>query len=169
MMSPELSGLIKLDLEVGGAPVCLGAHLNSDEWRKACEIGGFSRLDFIGKLLLGAGLAEGEAYAAKNQDLGLLGGKVFVAPDLGDGPLRYGTSAAAFFRGGSLYRVVAGVRGSKRAASSFARRCTQALVKTLGDPSQRTKGGAPVWWGSRDRLTLRRTADAYLIHELTTR
>jgi hypothetical protein len=168
MMSPELPGLIKLDLEVGGIPVRLGCSLHSDDWRKACVNGGFRRVDFLGKLLLGGGLAGGEAYAAKDQDLGLFG-KVLIAPDLGDGPLRFSTSASAFFRNGLLYRLAVGVRGSRKAASSFARQCTRSLLKTLGEPNQRTRGGAPVWWGNQDRLTLRRTADAYLIHELTTR
>jgi hypothetical protein len=54
-----------------------------------------------------------------------------------------------------------------KAASSFTRKCTHALVNMLGDPSQRAEGGAPVWTGKGDRVTLRCTADAYLVHELT--
>ena len=169
MTSPELPGLIKLDLEVGGIPVRLGTRLHSDDWRKACGSGGFDHVDFLGKLLLGGGFAAGDAYAAKDQDLGFFGGKMLIAPDLGDGPLKFSTSAAAFFREGLLYRLAAGVRGNRKAASSFVRQCTRTLLKTLGEPNQRTRGGAPVWWGSRDRLTLRRAADAYLIHELTNR
>jgi hypothetical protein len=145
----------------------LGDALDSDEWRKACATGVFSRVGLVGKLLLGAGLSAGEAYSAKNQDLQLFGGKVFVAPDLGDGPLKFGTSASAFFRSGCLYRLRAGVSGNKKAASHFAKQCAHALTRLFGEPSQRTKDGAHVWWGSTDRLTLVHTAEACLIHELT--
>jgi hypothetical protein len=168
MISPELPGLLKIGLEVGGVPVRLGDSLDSDEWIKACETGGFNRVWFLGKLLSGAGIGADTVYAARNQDLQLFGGKVFVAPDLGGGPLKYGTSASAFFRGGTLHRLRAGVTGDRKAATRFARQCTLALVKILGDPNQRTKGGAPVWWGKADRLTLVHNADAYLVHELTT-
>ena len=169
MMSPGLPGLIRLDLEVGGIPVRLGADLDGDEWRKARETGVFSGVSLVGKLMMGAGLSAGEAYAARNQDLQLFGGKVFVGPDLGDGPMKFGTSALVFFRSGSLYRLKAGVAGNRKAATRFARQCTHALTRLFGEPSQRTKGGAPVWWGSTDRLTLVHTADAYIVHELTAR
>ena len=160
-------GPFKLDLEVAGVPVCLGDALDSDEWRKALATGIFSRVSLVGKLILGAGLSAGEAYSARNQDLQMFGGKVFVAPDLGDGPLKFGTSTLAFFRSGSLYRLRTGVSGSKKAASHFAKQCTHALTRLVGEPNQRTENGAHVWWGSTDRLTLVHTADAYLIHELT--
>jgi hypothetical protein len=169
MMSPELPGLIELGLEVGGVPVRLGDSLDNDEWRKAYKTGGFNPVWFLGKLLLDAGISADKAYAARNQDLLLFGGKVFVAPDLGGGPLKYGMSASAFFRGGSLYRLREGVTGDRKAATHFARQCEHALVRLLGDPSQRTKGGAPVWWGNGDRLTLVHKADACLVHELTIR
>ena len=168
-MSREISGPFKLDLEVGGICVRLGDALDSDEWRKACATGIFSRVSLIGKLVLGAGLSAGEAYSAKNQDLQMFGGKVFVAPDLGDGPLKFGTSTLAFFRSGSLYRLRAGVSGNKKAASHFAKQCAHALTRLVGEPNQRTENGAHVWWGSTDRLTLVHTADAYLVHELTVR
>ncbi len=168
VVSPEVPGLVRLDLEVGGIPVRLGAALNGDEWRKACATGVFSRASLVGKLMLGVGLSTGEAYSARNQDLGLFDGKVFVGPGLGDGPLKYGTSALAIFRSGCLYRLRAGVSGDKKAASHFAKQCAHALTRLHGEPSQRTKGGAHVWWGSTDRLTLVHTADAYLIHERIT-
>jgi len=158
-----------LGLEVGGVPVRLGEDLGSDEWIKACETGVFDRVSIIGKLLLGAGLTAGKTYTAKNQDLQLFGGKVYVGPGLGGGPMKFGTSALVCFRSGSLYRLRAGVSGNKRAASHFAKQCAHALTRLLGEPSQRTKNGSHVWWGGADRLTLRHTADAYLIHELTTR
>jgi hypothetical protein len=164
----KVPGPIKLDLEVGGVPVRLGDALDSDEWRKACATGIFSRASFVGKLMLGVGLSAGEVYSAKNQDLGLFGGKVFVGPDLGDGPLKYGTTALAIFRSGCLYQLRAGVSGNKKAASHFAKQCAHALTRLLGEPSQRTKDGAHVWWGSADRLTLVHTPDAYLIHERIT-
>ncbi len=166
--SPDVSGLIRIDLEVGGIPVRLGDTPDSDEWRKACATGVFSRASFVGKFLLGVGFSAGEAYSARNHDLGLFGGKVFVGPDLGDGPLRFGTSALAIFRNGCLCRLKAGVAGNKKAASHFARQCAHALTRLYGEPSQRTKNGAHVWWGSTDRLTLVHAADAYLIHELIT-
>ena len=166
-MSRELSGPFKLDLEVGGVPVRLGDALDSDEWRKARATGIFSRVGFVGKLLLGAGLSAGEAYSAKNQDLQLFGGKVFVGPDLGDGPLKFGTSASAYFRSGCLYRLRAGISGNKKAASHFTKQCAHALTRLLGEPNQQAKGGARVWWGSTDRLSLVHAADAYLVHELT--
>jgi hypothetical protein len=166
-MLREPSGPFKLGLEVGGIPVHVGDAPDSDEWRKAFATGIFSRAGLLEKLMLGAGLSAGDAYSAKNQDLQMFGGKVFVAPDLGDGPVKFGTSATAFFRSGCLYRLRAGVSGNKKAASHFAKQCTHALTRLLGEPSQRTKDGARVWWGSTDRLTLLHTADAYLIHELT--
>jgi len=164
---PELSGLIKLGLEVGGVRVRLGAVLDSEEWHRACLTSGFSRVGFFGKLAMGAGLAEGKAYSTKNQALQLFGGKVFVAPDLYDGPVRYGTSAVAFFRRNSLYRVAVGVTGNTRVASNLARQCTRALQALLGEPSQGQETGTLVWTGRGDRLTLRCTDDAYLVHELT--
>lgn len=167
-MSAAIPGLIKLDLEVGGVPVCLGAEMDSREWCEACKNGVFSGVGFLGKLLLGAGISAGQAYTAKNQALNLFGGKVFIAPGLENGPMTFGTSAMALFRGGSLYRLTAGVTGNTGAASSFERRCTRALVSMLGDPRQRAEDGAPVWLGRRDRLTLLRTRDAYLVHELIT-
>jgi len=166
--SPGLWSLIRLDLEVGGIPVCLGTDLGCDEWFKACQTGGFSRLSFLGKLLSGAGMAAGTAYAARNQDLSLFGGKVLATPDLYDGPVRFGTSATAFFRSGTLYRLAAGVTGNRKAASHFARQCTQALLRIRGDPGQRTGAGTAVWTGKGDRLTLLHTADAFLVHELVT-
>ncbi len=165
---PKVPGSIRLDLEVGGIPVQLGDTLDSDEWRKARATGIFGRASLVGKLLLGVGLSPGEAYTAKNQDLGLFGGKVFVAPDLGDGPLKFGTSALAIFRSDRLYRLRVGVSGNRKAASHFARQCAHALIRLAGEPNQRTKGGAHVWWGSTDRLTLVHTADAYLLHERIT-
>jgi hypothetical protein len=168
VMSPEVPGLVRLELEVGGIPVRLGDVLDSDKWRKACATGVFSRVGLVGKLILGAGLSTGEAYSARNQNLGLFGGKVFVGPDLGDGPLKYGTSALAIFRSGCLYRLRAGVSGNKKAASHFAKQCAHALTRLLGEPSQRTKDGAYAWWGSTDRLTLVCTSDAYLVHERIT-
>jgi len=166
-MSQELPGLIKLELEVGGVPVSLGASLDSDGWRKACAVGGFNRVSLLGKLMLSGGFAAGEAYAARNQELLLFGGEVMTAPDLVGGPLTYSTSASAFFRRGSLYRLVVRVKGDKKAASIFARRCTRALKDVSGDPILRTSSGAPVWRGGGDRLTLLCTrADACLVHEL---
>ncbi len=164
----KVPGPIRLDLEVEGIPVRLGDALGSDEWRKACATGIFCRAGLLDKIMLGVGLSAGEVYSARNQDLGLFGGKVFVGPNLGDGPLKYGTSALAVFRGGSLYRLRAGVSGNKKAASHFAKQCAHALTRLLGEPSQRAKDGAHVWWGSADRLTLVHTADAYLIHERIT-
>lgn len=161
----KVPGPIRLDLEVGGVPVHLGDAIDSEEWIKACVTGIFIRASLVGKLILGVGFSPGEVYAARNQDLGLFGGKVFVGPDLGDGPLKYGTSALAIFRGGCLHRLRAGVSGNKKAASHFAKQCAHALIRLLGEPNQRTKGGAHVWWGSTDRLTLIHTADAYLVHE----
>ena len=167
-MSREISGPFKLDLEVGGICVRLGGTLDSDEWRKACANGVFIRVGLVGKLMLGAGFSAGDAYSARNQDLQLFGGKVFVGPGLGDGPLKFGTSVSAFFRSGCLYRLRAGVSGNKKASSHFAKQCAHALTRLLGEPSrQRTKEGARVWWGSTDCLTLVHTADAYLVHELT--
>jgi hypothetical protein len=167
-MPREPSGPFKLGLEVGGAPARLGDALDSGEWRRALDTGIFSRAGFVEKLLLGAGFSSGEVFSARNQDLSLFGGKVFVAPDLGDGPMKFGTSAVAFFRSGSLYRLRAGVAGSRKAASHFAKQCKHALTRLLGEPSQLTKGGAPVWWGSTDRITLVHAAsDARLVHELT--
>ena len=146
----------------------MGDALDSDDWRKAFADGIFSRTGFVERLMLGAGFSSGDAYSAKNQDLQLFGGKVFVGPDLGDGPMEFGTSAAAFFRSGSLYRLRAGVAGNKKASSHFAKQCSHALIRLLGEPSQQTKDGARVWWGGIDRLTLVHTSDAYLVHELTT-
>ena len=166
-MTRELSGPFKLDLEVGGIPVRLGDALDGNEWRKACANGVFSRAGFVDKLKLGAGLSADDVYSAVNGNLQLFGGKVFVGPDLGDGPLKYGTSASAFFRSGCLYRLRAGVSGNKKAASHFAKQCAHALTRLLGEPNQRTEGGAYVWWGSTDRLTLVHAADARLVHELT--
>jgi len=166
-MPREPSGPFKLGLEVGGAPVRLGDAIDSDEWRKAIAAGIFSRTGFVERLVLGAGLSSGEVYSARNQDLQLFGGKVFVGPDLGDGPMKFGTSAAAFFRSGSLYRLRAGVAGNKKASSHFAKQCKHALTRLLGEPNQQTKDGARVWWGSTDRLMLVHTDDAYLVHELT--
>jgi hypothetical protein len=166
-MPRETSGLFTLGLEVGGAPVHLGDAIESDEWRKVLAAGIFSRAGLVEKLLLGAGRSSSDVYSARNQDLQFFGGKVFVGPDLGDGPMKFGTSAAAFFRSGSLYRLRAGVAGNKQAASHFTKQCLQALNRLLGAPDQRTKNGARVWWGSTDRLTLVHTSDACLIHELT--
>jgi hypothetical protein len=82
--------------------------------------------------------------------------------------MKFGTSAAAFFRNGSLYRLRAGVSGNRKAASHFAKQCAHALTRLFGEPNQRAKDGAHVWWGSTDRLTLAHTAsDARLVHELT--
>ena len=167
-MPRDAPGPFKLGLEVGGIPIRLGDALDSDEWRKALAGGIFSRTGLVEKLMLGAGLSSGDVYSAKNQDLQLFGGKVFVGPDLGGGPMKFGTSAAAFFRGGSLYRLRAGVSGNKKAASHFAKQCAHALTRLFGEPNQRAKDGAHVWWGSTDRLTLAHTAsDARLVHELT--
>jgi hypothetical protein len=167
-MSRELSGPFKLSLEVGGIPVHVGDAIDSGEWRKALTTGVFSRVGLVGKLMMGAGFSPGEVFSARNQSLQLFGGKVFVGPGFGDGPLKFGTSSAAFFRNGSLYQLRANVSGNKKAASHFAKQCTHALTRLLGDPSQRTKDGAHVWWGSTDRLTLAHTAsDARLVHELT--
>jgi len=167
-MSRKPSGPFKLDLEVGGLPVRLGDAIDSNEWRKACANGVFSRVGLVGKLMMGAGFSSDEVFSARNQDLQLFGGKVFVGPDLGDGPMKFGTSATAFFRSGSLYRLRAGVSGNKKAASHFAKQCSHALTRLLGEPSQRAKDGTHVWWGSTDRLTLAHTAsDARLVHELT--
>lgn len=168
MGSPELPRLIKLDLEVGGVPVRLGADLASDEWRKACAAGGFSRVSLLGKLMLSGGCAAGTAFAAKNQGLGLFGGRVFAAPDLGGGPMKFRTSVSTFFRHDSLYRVVVRVTGNKKAASHFARQCAHALTRVVGNPSQLEEGRVLVWTGERDSLTLRRTADAHMVHELAT-
>jgi hypothetical protein len=145
----------------------LGDTLDGDEWRKACANGVFSRVGLVGKLMLGAGLSAGDAYSAVNQDLQLFGGKVFVGPNLGDGPLKFGTSVSVFFRSGCLYRLRASVSGNKKVASHFAKQCAHALTRLLGEPNQRTEGGAYVWWGSTDRLTLVHAADARLVHELT--
>ena len=167
-MSRELSGPFKLSLEVGGIPVHVGDAIDSDKWRKALTTGVFSSVGLVGKLMMGAGFSKDEVFAARNQSLQLFGGKVFVGPGLGDGPLKFGTSASAFFRDGSLYHLRAGVSGNKKAASHFAKQCAHALTRLLGEPSQRTKDGAYVWWGSTDRLTLAHTAsDARLVHELT--
>ena len=108
-MSQKPSGPFKLDLEVGGLPVRLGDAIDSNEWRKACANGVFSRVGLVGKLMMGAGFSSDEVFSARNQDLQLFGGKVFVGPDLGDGPMKFGTSASAFFRSGSLHRLRAGV------------------------------------------------------------
>jgi hypothetical protein len=166
-MPRESSGPFNLGLEVGGAPVHLGDTIDSDEWRKVLAVGIFSRAGFVEKLLLGAGLSSSDVYSARNQDLQMFGGKVFVGPDLGDGPMKFGTLAAASFRGGSLYRLRAGVAGNKQAASHFNKQCLHSLTHLLGEPDQRPKNGTRVWWGSTDRLTLVHAADAYLIHELT--
>jgi len=167
-MPREPSGPLRLDLEVGGVPVRLGDAFDGDEWRKARANGIFSRAGMVEKLMLGVGFSADEAYSARNQDLQLFGGKVFVGPDLGGGPLKYGTSAAAFFRGGSLYRLRAGVSGNKKAASHFAKQCAHALTRLFGESGQRTKDGAYVWLGSTDRLTLfHHVSDARLVHELT--
>jgi len=167
-MPRESSGPFKLGLEVGGAPLRLGDTIDGDEWRKALEAGIFSRAGLIEKLLLGAGLSSDAVFSARNQDLQLFGAKVFVGPDLGDGPMKFGTLAAAFFRSGSLYRLRAGVAGNRKAASHFAKQCKHALTRLLGEPSRLTKGGAPVWWGSTDRITLVHTgSDSRLVHELT--
>jgi hypothetical protein len=166
-MSQEPSGPLKIGLEVGGAPVRLGDAIDGDDWRKALRTGIFIRSGFVEKLMLGAGFSTSDVFSAKNQDLQLFGGKVFVGPDLGDGPMKFGTSAAAFFRSGSLFRLRVGVAGNRKAALHFAKQCSHALTRLLGEPNQRTRRGAYVWWGSTDRLTLVRTADAYLVHELT--
>jgi len=167
---PAPPGLIRLRLEVGGVPVYLNTDLESNEWLKACVIGGFSRVSFVGKLMLGAGLTGGKAYSAKNQNLQLFGGKVSVGSEFSDGPIRYGTSALAFFRRVSLYRLVVGVTGNANSASTFARLCRHALHALVGNPGQAAETGTLVWTGNGDRVTLRHSAaDAYLIHELTTR
>lgn len=165
---PKVPGPIRLDLEVGGIPIHLDDAIENDEWRKARATGIFNRASLVGKLMLGVGLSPGEAYTARNQDLGLFGGKVFVGPDLGDGPLKFSTSALAVFRSGCLYRLRVGVSGNRKAATHFARQCAHALIRLAGEPNQRTKGRAHVWWGSTDRLTLVHTADAYLLHERIT-
>jgi hypothetical protein len=164
----KVPGPIRLDLEVGGVPVRLGDTLDCDEWRKARATDIFNRASVVGKLILGVGFSTNEVYTAKNQDLGLFGGKVFVGPDLGGGPLKYGTSVLAIFRNGRLLRLKVGVSGDKKASAHFARQCAHALTRLLGEPSQRTKAGARVWWGSADRLTLVHSADAYLVHERIT-
>jgi hypothetical protein len=167
IMPRDLPGLITLNLEVGGVPVRLGTELDDDVWRKALAAGVFSPIGFIAKLSMGAGLSAGTAYSAKNQELQMFGGKMFFAPDLGDGPLKFGTSVSAFFRGGLLYRLRVGVSGNKKAASHFAKQCAHALTRQLGEPNQRTKNGAHVWWGNNDRLTLFHGGEAYFVHELT--
>jgi hypothetical protein len=139
----KVPGPIRLDLEVGGVPVRLGDTLDCDEWRKARATDIFNRASVVG-------------------------GKVFVGPDLGGGPLKYGTSVLAIFRNGRLLRLKVGVSGDKKASAHFARQCAHALTRLLGEPSQRTKAGARVWWGSADRLTLVHSADAYLVHERIT-
>ncbi len=166
-MPRESSGPFRLNLEVGGIPVHLGDAIDSDDWRKACANGIFSHLGLVGKFLLGAGFSSGEAFQAKNQDLQLFDGKVFVGPDLGDGPLKYGTAAFAFFRGGTICRLRAGVSGNKKASSHFARQCAHALTRLIGEP-MRGRHDEYIWVGSTDRLTLVHTGNAYLIHELTT-
>ena len=166
-MPRESSGPFKLGLQVGGIHIGLGDTIDSEGWRKACDTGLFVRQGFVGRFFLGAGLSTGDIYSAVNQELLLFGGKVFVAPDLGDGPLKFGTSAAAFFRDGRLHRLRVRVAGNEKAASHFARQCTHALDRLLGKPNQCTRGGAPVWWGNTDRLILVHKADACLIHELT--
>jgi hypothetical protein len=166
-MSRDLPGLIALNLEVGGVPVRLGTELEDDVWRKTVAAGVFSPVGFIGKLLMGAGLSAGELYTARNQELQLFGGKMFFAPDLGDGPLKFGTSVSALFRSGLLCRLRVGVSGNRKSASHFARQCAHALTRQLGEPNQRTRNGAHVWWGNTDRLSLFHAGDAYFIHELT--
>jgi hypothetical protein len=168
-MPREPSGPFKLGLQVGGAPVRLGDAFESDEWRKVLAAGNFSRAGLVERFRLGAGLFSGGVYSARNQELLLFGGKVFVAPDLGDGPMKFSTSVAACFHGGSLCRLRTGVAGNRKAASRFAGQCKHALTRLLGEPSQRQKDGSPVWWGSSDRITLVHSADAYLVHELTAR
>jgi hypothetical protein len=168
-MPRELSGAFKLGLQVGGIHLGLCDAIDSEGWRKACATGLFVRQGIVGRFLLGAGLSSGDIYSAINQELLLFSGKVFVAPDLGDGPLKFGTSAAAFFRDGRLHRLRVRVAGNKKAASHFAKQCTHALDRLLGKPDQHTKGGAPVWWGNTDRLILVHKADACLIHELAGR
>jgi|GEM_PF-1599651 len=164
----KVPGPVRLDLEVGGIPVCLGDSLDSPEWRKACATGVFSRAGLVGKLALGVGFSSDDVYTARNQDLGLFGGKVFVGPDLGGGPLKYGTSALAIFRSRCLYRLRISVSGDRKAASHFAKQCAHALTRLQGEPSQLTKDGARVWWGSADRLTLTLSGDACLVHERVT-
>jgi hypothetical protein len=166
-MPRDLPGLITLDLEVGGVPIRLGTEIEDDVWHKAVAAGVFSPVGFIGKLMMGAGLSAGATYSAKNQELQMFGGKMFFAPDLGDGPLKFGTSVSAFFQGGSLYRLRVGVSGNRKSASHFAKQCAHALTRQLGEPNRRPKDGAHVWWGNSDRLTLFHAADTYFIHELT--
>ncbi|MBM3330880.1 hypothetical protein FJY68_03390 [candidate division WOR-3 bacterium] len=169
-MPREPSGPFKLGLQVSGAPVRLGDAFESEEWRKALAVGSFSRASLVESLRLGAGLFSGAVYSARNQELLLFSGKVFVAPDLGDGPMKFSTSVAACFHGGSLSRLRADVTGNMQAASRFAGQCKHALTRLLGEPSQRRKDGSPVWWGSSDRITLFHSADhTYLVHELTAR
>ncbi len=166
-MPRDLPGLISLNLEVGGVPVRLGTELDDDVWRRAVDTGVFRPAGFTDKFRMGAGLSADPAYTAKNQELQMFGGKIFLAPDLGDGPMKFGTSVAALFRGGILCRLRVGVAGNRKSASHFAKQCAHALTRQLGDPNQRTKNGAHVWWGSSDRLTLFHAADAFFIHELT--
>jgi hypothetical protein len=166
-MPRERSDLFNLGLEIGGTPVHLGDAIDGDEWRKALAAGIFNRAGLVERLLLGAGLSSSDVYSARNQDLQMFGGKVFVGPDLGDGPMKFGTLATASFRSGTLYRLRAGVAANKQAATHFTKQCLHALTRLLGEPNQRTKEGARVWWGSTDRLTLVHATDAYLIHELT--
>ncbi|MBN2465909.1 hypothetical protein JXD38_09855 [candidate division WOR-3 bacterium] len=165
-MPRDLSGLITLNLEVNGIPVRLGTELDDETWRKAIDTGVFIPVGFFGKLAMGAGLSGGAAYTAKNRELQMFGGKMFFAPDLGDGPLKFGTSVSAFFRNDSLYRLRVGVSGNRKSANHFARQCAHALTRQLGEPNQRTKDGAHVWWGKSDRLTLFHARDKYFIHEL---
>ena len=166
--SPKTPGPIRLELEVGGVPVRLGDTLDSDEWHKVLATDVFNRASVVGKLILGVGFSTDEVYTARNQDLGLFGGRVFVGPDLGGGPLKYGTLVLTVFRDGCLHRLKVGVSGDKKAAAHFAKQCAHALTRLQGEPSQVTKNGAHVWWGSADRLTLVHSADAYLLHERIT-
>ena len=166
-MPRESSGPFKLGLEVGGAPLRLGDTIDGDEWLKALEAGIFSRAGLIEKLLLGAGLSSDAVFSARNQDLQLFGGKVFVGPDLGGGPLKFGTSALVCFRGGSLHQLRVGISGSRKSATHFAKQCAHALTRLLGEPSQRTSDGRTVWWGGSDRVTLAHAASsARLLHEM---
>lgn len=166
-MPRDLPGLITLNLEVGGVPIRLGTELEDGMWRKSVDAGLFSPVGFLAKLVMGAGLSADAVYSAKNQELQMFGGKMFFAPDLGDGPLKFGTSVSAFFRGGSLCRLRVAVSGNRKSASHFARQLAHALTRQLGEPNQRTKDGAHVWWGNSDCLTLYHAADTYFIHELT--
>ncbi len=167
-MTQELPGPVRLGLEVAGIPVGLGDKLDGEAWLKACMNGIFTRVGIIGKLINGTWPLTDNAYSARNQDLQLFGGKVFVGPDLGDGPLKFGTSALVCFRHGSLHQLKIGVSGNRKPAAHFAKQCAHALTRLLGEPGQRTKYGGHVWWGSGDRVTLVHTASsARLHHELT--